>query len=119
MKAIAKIFVVVLLLGATSAASFASPVRGPLSDTARCPANRTIFYNEVFRGGENATVSIVGDGDTDLDLYVYDANGNLIARAVGLSDRETISFFPFQTGTFRIEVRNLGNVWNQYTITMR
>jgi hypothetical protein len=112
MKAIAKMFVVALLLGTTSAASFASPIRGPLTDTARCQAFSRVTYHEVFRGNQVTTISIVGDGDTDLDLYVYDANGNLIASGIGLSDRETVSFIPFATGAFRVEVRNLGNVWN-------
>ena len=119
MKAIAKFFVVAILIGSTSAAAFASPIRGRLVDMTRAQARSTVFYNEVFRGGEVTTISIVGDGDTDLDLYVYDSNGNLIASGVGLSDRETVSIVPFATGNFRVEVRNLGNVWNQFTITMR
>src|SRR5476649_981125 len=108
MKAIAKIFVVVALIASTAVVSLAGPIRGPLVGTERVQARSTTVFYETFRAGESATISIAGDGDTDLDLYVYDANGNLIARAIGLTDRETVSFLPYVTSSFRIEVRNLG-----------
>ena len=119
MKAIAKIFVVVALIATNMGVTFAGPTRGPVAGVRRVNANSTMIFHETFRAGEVATVSIAGDGDTDLDLYVYDANGNLITRAIGLSDRETVSFTPFVTSTFRIEVRNLGSVWNEFAISMR
>lgn len=79
------------------------------------PRARDIF-NVSFRGGEPAIVAISGDGDTDLDLHVYDQNGNLICRAEGPTDDETCRWTPRWTGSFRIEVRNLGTVYNRYRI---
>lgn len=119
MQAIAKVFVVVTLLAANMSVAFAGPTLGPGSGVRRVAANSTMIFNETFRGGELAVVSIAGDGDTDLDLYVFDNNGRLVARAIGLTDRETISFIPRLTSNFRIEVRNLGNVWNQFVIVTR
>ena len=119
MQAIAKVLVVVTLLATNLSVAFAGPVPGPGSAVRRVNANSTMVFNETFRGGELAVVSIAGDGTTDLDLYIYDNNGNLIGRAVGLTDRETISFFPSFTGNYRIEVRNLGNVWNEFAIVTR
>ncbi len=119
MKAIAKIFVVALLLGAAAATTFAGPIGGPRYDTARCLAYSSRVYDIAFRGNELATVTITGDGDTDLDLYVYDMNNVCVARGIGLTDHETVTFVPPANGLYRIEVRNLGNVWNQYTINMR
>lgn len=75
-----------------------------------------IFSNAVFRGGEVAAVAIRGDGDTDLDLVVIDENGNVICRADGPTDREACEWYPRWTGPYRIEVRNLGSVWNRYRI---
>lgn len=118
MKAI-KLFVVALLLGSNVAAVTAAPVNGTGTAVRRCNARSSVVFFETCRAGEVTTVSIVGDGDTDLDLYVYDANNNLIASGIGLSDRETVSFVPHVTSTFRIEVRNLGNVWNQFSIVAR
>jgi hypothetical protein len=94
----------------------ASPIAGPGVSVSRAQAFGSVWFNETFRGGETAVVTIRGDGDTDLDLYVYDANGNLVAWSNGPTDRETVRFTPLWTGRFRIEVRNLGRVWNQFTL---
>jgi hypothetical protein len=74
------------------------------------------FRNIMFQGGQPAAVAISGDGDTDLDLYVYDENNLLICRADGATDDEICRWTPRWTGVFRIEVRNLGNVYNRYRI---
>ena len=92
----------------------AGHIRGPQVGNARCQAHSTVTYYETFRGGEMARVAIHGDGDTDLDLFVYDMNGRLVASATGTSDREMVQWFVPTDGTYRIVVRNLGNVYNQY-----
>ena len=94
----------------------ASPMRGRGVATHICSAYSSVTYYETFRGGELGVVSIAGDGDTDLDLYVYDSAGRLVASGIGASDREMVSFVPLGTQTYRIVVRNLGGVWNRFTI---
>lgn len=94
----------------------AGRVGGAGAASARVEAFSTVVYQERFVGGEVAAISLRGDGDTDLDLYVYDENGNLVAHSAGYSDRESVAWMPRWTGTFRIEVRNLGGVWNRFTI---
>ena len=59
-------------------------------------------------------VTVIGDGDTDLDLYVYDENGNLIDKDVDYSDDCVVSFVPKWTGVFTIKIMNRGNVYNNY-----
>ena len=103
-----------LLLGAASVE--AGRVPGPGKDLKIVQARSTVTYYETFRANELAVVSIVGDGSTDLDIYVYDENGNFITAATGLSDVETVTFTPAWTGVFRIEVRNLGSTWNEYAL---
>src|SRR2546421_7292389 len=74
-------------------------------------------YTVTFIGGQRAEVAIVGDGDTDLDLYVYDENGNLIASSDGPSDREAVSWTPRWTGKFKIKVVNRSRLMaNRYAI---
>lgn len=119
MQAIAKAVVVVALLATNMSVALAGPTLGPGYAVRRVNANSTMIFNETFRGGEQAVVSIVGDGTTDLDLYIYDNNGRLVDRAIGLTDRETITFFPSFTSNYRIEVRNLGSVWNEFSIVTR
>lgn len=119
MQAFAKALVVVTILATNISVAFAGPTQGPGYAVRRVEARSTMVFNETFLGGELAVVSIAGDGDTDLDLYVFDNNGNLVVRAIGLTDRETVSFVPAFTSNYRIEVRNLGNVWNQFSIVTR
>lgn len=99
---------------AFGAFAHAGHIRGPQSGSARCEAYGSVTYYETFRGGEMAEVAIQGDGDTDLDLFVYDMNGRLVAQGTGYTDRELVRWFVPSTGTYRIVVRNLGNVWNRY-----
>ena len=73
-------------------------------------------FTVSFTGGYPAAVGISGDGDTDLDLYVYDENGNLICRSDRYGDDELCRWNPRWTGPFRIEVRNLGPVPNRYVL---
>ena len=49
-------------------------VGGPKLRCARLRAYTTDAYRVRFRGGEDAEVSVRGDGDKDLDLYVHDLN---------------------------------------------
>ena len=79
-------------------------------------AGATDVYNVSFRGGELAMVIVVGDGDTDLDLYVYDNNGNLIARDADYTDDCVVTWTPRWTGNFKIKIVNRGRVYNSYIL---
>ena len=87
---------------------------GPKRATTEVRAYATDVFTLRFRGGENAIISLSGDGDTDLDLYVYDENGNLVASDTSGKDDCRVRFFPKTTGNFKIKVKNLGNVYNRY-----
>lgn len=93
--------------------------RGAVSGPGR---RRTVVGNRMtdqfrvtFRGGESARVLVSGDGDSDLDLFVYDDNGNLICRDDDSTDDMICGFTPRWTGTFTIRVKNLGAA-NEYVI---
>ena len=82
----------------------------------RVLARSTDIYRIVFRGRELAEVCVVGDGDTDLDLYIYDENGNLVCSDTDYTDRNYCSWTPRWTGPFEIEIENLGGVYNRYRL---
>lgn len=82
-------------------------------------AQSTDYYDVTFAGGMSAAVIINGDDDTDLDLYVYDENGNLIGSDVRISDYGAVYFHPRWTGPFRIKIKNLGSVYNRYSLIVR
>lgn len=79
-------------------------------------ARRTDVYYHTFSRGAAAGVVVSGDGDTDLDCFVYDESGNLIDSDTDGTDDCILSWTPRWTGRFRIEVKNLGRISNQYVM---
>lgn len=94
----------------------AGAVGGPKQTVDRIDAYSTKSYAAMFRAGEQAVIILVGDGDTDLDLYVYDENGNLIAEDEDSTDRCVVTFRPRWTGWFTIKVVNRGCVFNEFVM---
>ena len=111
-----------------NAAAFAAPGNDP-SDNDSSASTRSILYEYdhvnsnttdvwtvTLHRGETFIVEVIGDGDTDLDLYVYDENDNLIDKDIELDDHPVCIVSPKWTGTFRIKIKNRGNVYNNYLI---
>lgn len=93
-------------------------IGGRRSGVFKVQANATDVFHYKFYANSRATVIVSGDGDTDLDLYVYDANGNLIASDIDYSDDCVCVWTPAWTGSFSIKVKNRGNVYNRYAIVI-
>jgi len=91
-------------------------IPGPVRKVDRVLGGYTDTWTIRFRGGEPAYVVVSGDGDTDLDLYVYDENGHFITSDTDRSDDCVVSFNPSWTGTFYIKIKNLGRVYNRYVL---
>ena len=68
---------------AFASVSEAGRIGGPGSDVFTVQGYQSVSYNITFEGGKVAEVAIVGDGRTDLDLFVYDASGKLIRQGIG------------------------------------
>jgi hypothetical protein len=79
-------------------------------------AGNTDSYNATFFGGQLAQVTVRGDGDTVLGLFVYDQNGNLIGSTTCASKLCQVSWVPRWTGPFQIRVVNYGGLYNNYTL---
>ena len=58
----------------------------------------------------------VTHGDTDVDLVVYDSNGNRICSSTRGGDREYCRWTPAWTGEFTVRVSNYGRVYNAVTM---
>jgi len=91
-------------------------VGGPRYSNSSVTAGGSDVYSISFRSGELAIVTVIGDGDTDLDLYVYDSNGNLIDSDTDYSDDCVCTWTPRWTGNFRIKIVNRGRVYNNYVL---
>jgi hypothetical protein len=92
--------------------------RGPTVHSDRINAGDTDVYNIAFRGGEQAAVFVSGDGDTDLDLFVMDENGNQICSDTDNTDTMLCRWTPAWTGTFQIRIKNYGRVYNAYKLAV-
>ena len=92
-------------------------VGGPIYASRRMEARTTHWYDATFAGGEYARVVVDGDGDTDLDCWIYDENNNLIDSDTDYTDYCILEFSPNWTGVFHLKVSNLGYVWNGAVIT--
>ena len=77
-------------------------------------AGYTDTWTYSFRANCEARVTVDGGGDTDLDLYIYDENNNLIAKDDDSTDYCICTWTPKWTGTFKIKIVNRGNVYNRY-----
>jgi len=92
--------------------------RGPTRHADTVLAGNTDSYVISFVGREQAAVLVSGDGDTDLDLYVTDENGNTICSDTDASDTMLCQWTPAWTGPFGIHIRNLGRVYNNYVLAV-
>lgn len=83
----------------------------------RVLGGRTDTYKLRFgRGASSAMIS--GDGDTDLDCYVYDREGNLVARDTDYTDDCVLTWHAAYTGDFTIKIENRGIVYNEYFMAL-
>jgi hypothetical protein len=87
----------------------AGEVRGPRysREGSAVEALGRLHYTFTFRGGEVARITVEGQGN--VDIYVEDENGHIIARDRGPSPLAEVSFVPERTGEFKVYVINEEN----------
>ncbi len=92
------------------------PVGGPKQAASRIEAGALQRFTVDFVGGEPASVYLVGDGDSDLDLLILDETDTEICTGTRNADRELCRWMPRWTGSFTIYVKNQGGYYNDYQI---
>lgn len=91
-------------------------VGGPRYGEGRVYGKTYKDYEVKFWASELAEVIVIGDGDNDLDLYIYDQNGNLIASDTDYTDQCVCRWVPAWTGAFRIRIVNRGAIYSDFAI---
>jgi hypothetical protein len=92
-------------------------IGGPVSQHATVPAGESVFYDVQLRVGQTV-VTVIGNGRTILNLYVYDTDGHTIV-GTGKWDRKVAVVSVYREGYFRIEVRNMaGQEANTFLISV-
>ncbi|HVS39013.1 MAG TPA: hypothetical protein VMS17_25870 [Gemmataceae bacterium] len=106
---------ITLGMGATSTAK-AGAISGSKITADVVEAFHVDTYTVRFEAGEPALVVLKGDGDTNLELEVYDENGHLIAANLDDGAGALVTWTPKWTGKFTIKVVNRGAVFNHYRL---
>lgn len=91
-------------------------VNGPSKHYDSVNGKSSHTYQISFIAEYLAEILVSGDGDTDLDLYVYDSNGNLIASDTDYTDDCYVCWVPAWTGRYIVKIVNRGPVYNRYVI---
>ena len=69
-----------------------------------------------FAAADFAEVYVEGEGTSNLDLFVRDAQGRLVCADTDLSDIAHCGWRPAEAGDFTVIVRNLGTAANRYAL---
>lgn len=80
---------------------------GPRRWTRKMDKNGEVFYKIEYVGGQTAEFAILGDGTTDVDIFVYDETGKQVAVEDGYSDMGMATWKPVKTQVFTVKVKNL------------
>src|SRR5271165_5042873 len=84
---------------------FGTIARADRAVTVARPGTTDVIKATIYVG-HLAEVAVIGDGDTDLDLYVFDPAGRLVGKDDDETDRCYVRFFPRTTGIYTIKVVN-------------
>lgn len=79
-------------------------------------AGQSDIWRIAFFGESPAEIAVLGDGDSNLDLSVTDAAGNLICADLSATDRMLCDFVPARNGFFTVTVTNPGAAVNSYRL---
>ena len=96
-----------------SSTSMAGDVRGSQYWAGVVFARDYVDIGFLLNGKETTVVTIRGDGDSDLDCFIYDENGNEADRDDDSTDRCVLTVLPRWTGRFSVRIKNLGGISNR------
>ena len=71
----------------------------------------------IWASSGSTEVVVRGDGDTDLDCYVYDRFGRFLGSDDDGTDFCIVNVYQRTSGNLRVRIVNRGGVWNEYRIT--
>ena len=89
-------------------------VGGAIQRLSRLPGGLTDVWEVPFYGSAQSEIAIIGDGDSNLDVQIADANGNTICVDLSASDKMMCDFIPAENGYFYVTVQNKGVEKNSY-----
>jgi len=89
---------------------------GPIATVKDVRARETFAFEVNARGGEILRIAAIGDGDTNIDLVIRDADGRLLCNS-GFGDHYPVcTLIPRVAGKVRVSVVNRGEIWTKVQI---
>ncbi len=79
----------------------------------------TRVYTVTANPGAIASIVVIGNGNTDLDLFVYDACGRLLGSDTDASDNCLVIVRVPCNGRLQVEIENLGSCCNRFALIVR
>ncbi|MFO0865353.1 MAG: pre-peptidase C-terminal domain-containing protein, partial [Gemmataceae bacterium] len=76
------------------------------------------FFNLTFAANDAVQVELKGSGNSDLDLWVQDAQNKVLVKEIGDTDQER-GQFTASAGVYSVQVRPVGSAANPYVLTVR
>jgi hypothetical protein len=106
------VILLIVLLGGSGA------VTGPRTFTDTVQPVSQQNYRVTFKAGQIAQFTIAGQGNTDVEIRVFDLRNTMVASSTAnFTDKRSVSWTPPRTQTYRVELRNNGPFPNRLTIT--
>jgi hypothetical protein len=101
------------LVFCTSPAVMADRVGGPAVNIRTIGPYQTLTFNISFLANKQAVVAISGNNSSALDLRIYDGDGH-VTVGTGNGDQKAARVNVYRTGSFVVEVHNLGQQSNTF-----
>ncbi|MGH9371598.1 MAG: hypothetical protein ACRD15_08725 [Vicinamibacterales bacterium] len=81
-------------------------------------ANDAVGWTHYVRAGYHR-LEVEGDGDTDLDCWVFGRAGNLMGSDTDGTDYCIVTWYQSRGEQLEFRIANLGNVYNRYVFRLR
>ena len=91
---------------------------GPKSDYKTVAGLDSLNYWITFEGESLAEIAVIGNSKTNLNVYIYDEENNLITKDDKIGDNCYVKWRPRWTGSFKIRVENKGKLLNKFLIAI-
>ena len=75
-------------------------------------------HSVYINAGELVYIKATGNGNSDLDMYVYDSNENLVVQDVRNTTDGYVTFTAGRSGTYYIDITNDGDEDNVYKLVV-
>jgi hypothetical protein len=109
------VFAIALILTAFASTALADPIGGNRHYSGLLTPGNSDTYFVSVNGQEYTDFRVTGDGNSDLDCYVYDSSGSLVSSDTDYTDTCAMRISARYEATVRLVVKNNGRLYDAYS----